>query len=166
MCNYLAQGGKDSRWQEFKPKPIASVWDLMNCPGISYNVIQEFSEFMWADFYVVLGLTVMYLYFFFSILFIYWLRWVFIAAHRLSLVAVGRGSSLVVACELLTVVASLILGHRLSSCGAWSKFPCMMWNFPRPSLNPVSPVLAGRFWTAREAHDICFNVHHTIGLQS
>ena len=65
----------------------------------------------------------MYLYFFFLILFIYWLHWVFIAAHRLSLVAVGRGSSLVVAGELLTVVACLILGHRLSSCGAWAKFP-------------------------------------------
>ena len=93
---------------------------------------------------MVLGLTVMYLYFFFLILFIYWLHCVFAAAHRLSLVAVGRGYSLVV-CEFLTVVASLDVEHRLSSC-AWAKFPCT-WNLPRSSLNPMSPVLAGGFCT-------------------
>ena len=87
---------------------------------------------------MVLGLTVMYLYFFFLILFIYWLHWVFVAAHSLSLVVV---------CRFLVVVASLVVEHRLSSCGTWTKFPCMMWNLPRPSVNPVSPVLAGGFCT-------------------
>ena len=147
MWNYLAQGGKASRWQEFKPKPIASVWNLRYYPRISCNVIQEFSECMWDDFYVVLGLTVTYLYFLFLILLIYWLHWVFVAAHSLSLVAGGRGYSLAAVCGFLTVVASLVAEHKLSSCGAWAKFPWAMWNLPRPSVNPMSPVLAGVFCT-------------------
>ena len=56
-------------------------------------------------------------------LFIYfWLHWVFIAACRLSvvaksgvysLVAVGRGYSLIAVCGLLTAVASLVVDPRL-----------------------------------------------------
>ena len=46
-------------------------------------------------------------------LFVYWLFWVFIAAHRLSLVAETEGCSSVVARGLLVVVASLVVEHRL-----------------------------------------------------
>ena len=46
----------------------------------------------------------------FTVLFMYfWLCWVFVAAHGLSLVMGSRGSSLVLVCRLLTVVASLVL---------------------------------------------------------
>ena len=38
---------------------------------------------------------------------------VFIAAHGLSLVVTSRGFSLVVACRLLIVAASLVVEHRL-----------------------------------------------------
>ena len=38
---------------------------------------------------------------------------VFIAAHGLSLVVTSGGSSLVVACRLLIVAASLVVEHRL-----------------------------------------------------
>ena len=48
-------------------------------------------------------------------LLIYWLRWVFVAVHRLSLVAVSGGQLLlfVVVCRLLIVVASLVVEYRL-----------------------------------------------------
>ena len=52
--------------------------------------------------------------YFFKYLFIYfWLYWVSVAAHRLSLVVVSRSYSLVVH-GLLTAVAALVaLEHRL-----------------------------------------------------
>ena len=52
--------------------------------------------------------------FFLLINFIYfWLRWVFIAVHGLSLVVVSGGYSFVVMCRLLTAVAPLVAEHRL-----------------------------------------------------
>ena len=52
----------------------------------------------------------------------------------------------------LTVVASLVAEHklqthRLSSCGSQAQPLCIMWDLPRPGLEPVSPALAGRFST-------------------
>ena len=44
--------------------------------------------------------------FFLNFTLYFWLRWVFIAARRLSLVAV---------CQLLIAVASLVVDHRLIS---------------------------------------------------
>ena len=49
----------------------------------------------------------------FKNLFIFWLRWVFVAACGLSLVVVSGGYFLIVVCGLLTVVASLVAGHGL-----------------------------------------------------
>ena len=43
----------------------------------------------------------------------FWLHWVFIVAHRLSLVAASGGYSLVVVHGLLIAVASLVAEHRL-----------------------------------------------------
>ena len=43
----------------------------------------------------------------------FWLRWVFIAARGLSLVAPSRGYFAVVVCGLLTAVASLVAKHGL-----------------------------------------------------
>ena len=52
----------------------------------------------------------------------------------------------------LTVVASLVVEHRLqmrrlSNCGSWAQLLRGMWDLPRPGLEPVSPALAGRFST-------------------
>ena len=52
--------------------------------------------------------------FFFFLNFIYfWLRWVFIAACRLSLVAASGGLLFVAVHGLLTAVASLVVEHEL-----------------------------------------------------
>ena len=66
-------------------------------------------------------------------LFYYWLLWVFVATHRLSLTGVSKGCSPVVLHGLLIEVASLIAEHRLwnmpasavaayglSMCGTWA----------------------------------------------
>ena len=52
----------------------------------------------------------------------------------------------------LTIVASLVAGHRiqtcrLSSCGTRAQLLRGMWDPPRPGLKPMSPALAGRFST-------------------
>ena len=52
----------------------------------------------------------------------------------------------------LTIVASLVVEHRLqtrrlSSCGSQAQLLWGMWDLPRPGLEPVSPALAGRFST-------------------
>ena len=52
----------------------------------------------------------------------------------------------------LTIVASLVVEHRLqtrrlSSCGSRAQLPRGMWDLPRTGLKPVSPALAGGFST-------------------
>ena len=67
----------------------------------------------------------------FIYLFIFWLCWVFVAARRLSLVAASGGLCFFVVCGLLIAGASLVaehgllgtqasvvVAHRLSSCGS------------------------------------------------
>ena len=52
----------------------------------------------------------------------------------------------------LTIVASLVVEHRLqmcrlSNCGSRAQLLHGTWDLPRPGLEPVSPALAGRFST-------------------
>ena len=52
----------------------------------------------------------------------------------------------------LTIAASLLAEHRLqtrrlSNCGSRAQLLRVMWDLPRPGLEPVSPALAGRFST-------------------
>ena len=123
--------------------------------------------------------TAVFLFFFFQNLFIYlfiylfmylWLRWVFVAACGLSLVAASRGYSslrcagfslqwlLLLQSTGSRHVGSVVVArglqrehglqvHRLSSCGTWTQLLQGMWDLPRTGLEPVSPTLAGRFLT-------------------
>ena len=53
------------------------------------------------------------------------------------------------------------LERKLNSCGTRAMFPCSMWYFPRPGIEPVSPALAGRFLTTRQpgkSQFLCFEV--------
>ena len=52
-------------------------------------------------------------YIFILLIYLFWLCWVFVAAHRFSPVAESGGFSLVAACRLLIVVASLVVEHGL-----------------------------------------------------
>ena len=63
-----------------------------------------------------------------------------------------RGPLFIVVRGPLTVAASLVAGHRLqtrrlSNCGSRAQLLRGMGDLPRPGLEPVSPVLAGRFST-------------------
>ena len=70
-----------------------------------------------------------------------------------SLVVSG-GYSLVAVCELRLVEAFLVvcrawpLERGLSSCGGWTWLLRRIGDLPRPGIKPVSPALAGRFFTA------------------
>ena len=62
------------------------------------------------------------------------------------------GPLFIAVCGPLTVVASLVVEHRLqmrrlSNCGSRAQLLCGMWDLPRPGLEPVSTALAGRFST-------------------
>ena len=65
----------------------------------------------------------------------------------------GQGGLLFVAvCGLLIEAASLVVEHglqarRLSSCGARTQLLRGMWDLPGPGIEPVSPALAGGFFT-------------------
>ena len=63
-----------------------------------------------------------------------------------------RGPLFIAVRRPLTIVASLVVEHRLqtrrlSSCGSWAQLLRGLWDLPRPVLEPVSPALAGRFST-------------------
>ena len=63
-----------------------------------------------------------------------------------------RGPLFIVVRRPLTIVASIVVKHRLqtcrlSSCGSRAQLLHGMWDLPRPGLEPVSPALAGRFST-------------------
>ena len=45
----------------------------------------------------------------------------------------------------LSTCGSEVLEHRLSSCRTWAQLLYGIWNLPRPGIEPMSPVLAGRF---------------------
>ena len=52
------------------------------------------------------------------------------------------------------------LSNSLNSCGAWAWLLCSVWDLPRPRIEPVSPALAGRFFTSeppQTALKCCFN---------
>ena len=55
-------------------------------------------------------------------------------------------ASVVVACGL-SRCGSWTLEHRLNSCGAQAKLLLSMWDFLRSGIKPMSPALAGRFFT-------------------
>ena len=65
------------------------------------------------------------IFFFFLLLFLnkfiyfiyFWLRWVFVAAHRLSLVGSEWGLLFIAVGELLMAVASLVAEHGLEAHG-------------------------------------------------
>ena len=84
-------------------------------------------------FFFFFRLVYSYSLFFFLILFIYfWLRWVFVAARGLSLVAASRatlccgvrashcGGFSCCGARTLGARASVVVAHRLSSCGSWA----------------------------------------------
>ena len=86
-----------------------------------------------------------------------WLCWVFVAARRLSLVAVSGGT---LRCGVwasycsgfscyrpraLGTRASVVVVRWLSSCAERALLLRGMWDLPGPGLEPVSPALPGGF---------------------
>ena len=119
-----------------------------------WNELEIFQIEPFFLFYLLLLLFNLFIYF--------WLRWVFVAARRPSLVAVGSGYSLLRCAGfslrwllLLQSPGSRRMGFsscgswapecRLSSCGARASLLRGMWDLPGPLLEPVSPALAGGF---------------------
>ena len=56
---------------------------------------------------------------FFKNLFYFWLHWVFVAAHGLSLV-VQAGATVCCGAWALGTQASVVVARGLSSCGSWA----------------------------------------------
>ena len=94
----------------------------------------------------------------FFFFFIYLFTHLFLAVLGLRLCArafssCGKWGPLFIAVRVpLTVAASLVAEHRLqmrrlSSCGSRAQLLRGMWDHPRPGLEPMCPVLAGRLST-------------------
>jgi len=58
-------------------------------------------------------LSWIFFYYYYLLIYLFWLLWVFVAVHELSLVAVSGDHSPVGVCGLLNRVASLAAQHRL-----------------------------------------------------
>ena len=85
---------------------------------------------------------------FFKIYFIYfWLCWVFVSVRGPSLVVASGGPPFIAVRRPLTVAVHRLQTRRLSSCGSRAQLLRVMWDLPRPGLEPVSPALAGRLST-------------------
>ena len=99
----------------------------------------------------------------FYLFFYFWLRWVFVAVHGISLVTASGGHSSL-RCKGFPLQWLLLLGARalgartsvavacgLSSCGTRAQLHRGMWNLPGPGLEPLSPALEGRVLTTAPA---------------
>ena len=105
-----------------------------------------------------------FLYKFMYFIIYFWLRWVFIAVHRLSPVVASRGYPSL-RCTGFSLRWLLLLRNtgsrhagfsscglralerRLSSCSTRAYLLCGVWDLPGPGLKPVSPASAGGFLT-------------------
>ena len=99
------------------------------------------------------------------------LCWVFTAGSRLAFFTASGGCSLVATPGLLMrwplrgprapghvgfgSCSSWALAHRLSSRSAWTHLFHSMWDLPDSGIEPVSPALAGRFFTTEPPAKPC-----------
>ena len=112
-------------------------------------------------------------------IYLFWLHWVFVAAHGLSLVATSGGYSplLCAGFSLWWLLLLRSMGSRraaFSSCGTraqqlwltgsraqaqqlwhWAQLLRNMWDLPGPGIEPLSPVLAGGFLTTAPPEKSC-----------
>ena len=113
-------------------QPSLYIWGFISHSGWVWNVILLYFCLSFWKIYLC-----MYV----------WLCWVFIAVWRLFSSYGERGLLWVVVRGLLIAVASLVVAHGLRSCGIWPYLPCGMWHLPRAGTEPMSPALAGGFFT-------------------
>ena len=66
-----------------------------------------------------------------------------VAEHRIS-----TGQASVAAAHGCTRCGSQALGHRFNICGMQTELFHGMWDLPRPGMEPMSPTLAGGFFTS------------------
>ena len=144
----------------FKPVKCATNSGHLICYSLCLNILsQVFLQFI--VFYFLESLffleTFYFLKFFINLfiyLFIYWLRWVFVAVRGLSLVVASKGySSLWCTCfSLWWLLLLLSMDSRcagLSSCGTWAQVAvahglncsttCTHVGSSGPGLEPISP---------------------------
>ena len=128
-----------------------TLWDPMNPPGSSVHGLLQARTLEWVA---------IPFFKFTSLLFIFGCTGSLLLRHPLALVVVfGDYSPVAVLSFSLPMVsqvaehrlqgrwASVVGAHGLSTCGAWAQPLCDMWNLPRSGIEPMSPALAGRFFT-------------------
>ena len=106
----------------------------------------------------MLGLLPYSFFFFLKLGYLFFLIYLFMAVLDLRFCVKAfsscgkRGPLFIAVPGRLTIVASLVVEHRLqtrrlSNCGSRAQLLRGIWDLPRPGLEPVSPALAGRFPT-------------------
>ena len=108
------------------------------CEGATQLKFRELCPHLLGSLFLAFW-TAFYFYFFINLFIYFWLSWLFVAAHGLSVVVASRGYSSLW-CAGFSSPWLLLLrstGSRLRG----------MWDLPGPGLEPVSPALAGGFLT-------------------
>ena len=88
-----------------------------------------------------------YFFTYFFVLFILLFYYFIFGCVGSSLWCAGFSLQWLLLLRALGVRASVVVACGLSNCGARAQLPCSMWDPPRPGLKPLSPALAGRFFT-------------------
>ena len=141
----------------------------------SQTRLSDWTELNWKDndhilkyncSFIIIFLKIKYN--FFKLFFFFWLSWVFVALHELSLVVANwcysslrwLGCSLwrlLPGAQVLGALASGVAVQGLSNCGLGAlegglsvcspqtQLLCGMWNFPRSEIETRTPALAGGF---------------------
>ena len=113
--------------------PYVHLWPLFNSLGSILNVIFQTFHWIFQIYLLLLATLSLQSYMGFSL----------VVASRAysSLGARTLGHRDVSSCS------SWVPEHRFSSCSAWALFLCSTWNLPGPGIEPLSPALAGGFFT-------------------
>ena len=110
-------------------------------------IIGNISQCLHISNHQIIYLKYIYLIIFFSF---FWLNWVLVAVHRLSLVVASGGYSAFgswtshgggFSCcraQALGTPASVAAPRGLSSCGQQAQLLCSMWNLPRSGIEPAT----------------------------
>ena len=131
-------------------------WELWEAMDMSVSfIVGNISQCLHISNHQIIYLKYIYLIIFFSF---FWLSWVLVAVHRLSLVVASGGYSAFSSwtshgggfsccrAQALGTQASVAAPPGLSSCGQQAQLLCSTWNLPRSGIEPaVSSALACGF---------------------
>ena len=155
---------------------ILHLENLLNCAFQREELYNLQGIPQYRRFYLViyLFLSITYIsqriYQFFKLIFYFWLCWVFIATWVFSSCGVqgllSSCSTWAPHCSGFSCCRIWALGcSGFSSCSAQVQLPCGMWDLPGSGIEPMSPVLAGKFLTTEQPGKVMDRSHSSTTFE-